>query len=300
MINYKRIVAALALLFCAFAVPTRSWASSATQPAAEQGTLKAAPLRVMIYDDGGAPDRSFEFVQHCLNLISPQDYSIKRIKGEDIRDGILDSADVAVFPGGNGSGQAKSLQEAGRQKVRNFVKNGGGYLGICGGSYLATSYYPWSLNIVNAAVVDRKHWARGRATLRLDFTPLGKQVLGVPTDSVQCLYHQGPLLAPDSKPDLPAYEPLATFGTEVAENNAPKGVMIGTNAMVRTVFGKGRVILISPHPEQTEGLDYIIRAAVKWISEPEAVANPLTGEQTNAKAVLKTAPPAATQSAMAR
>ena len=238
MTKNKRTVVLLALLIWAFAVPMRSWASPTTEPSADTGTHNAAPLRVMIYDDGGAPDRSFEFVQHCLSLVSPKDYSIKRVKGEDIRDGILDSADVAVFPGGSGSGQAKSLQQDGREKVREFVKKGGGYMGICGGSYLATSYYPWSLNIVNAAVVDRKHWARGRATLRLDFTPLGKQVLGVPTDSVQCLYHQGPLLAPDTKPDLPAYEPLATFGTEVAENGAPKGVMIGTNAMVRTVLWK--------------------------------------------------------------
>jgi hypothetical protein len=298
MFDNNHILVSLSVLLWAFAVPLRSWASPTTEPAVE--TAARSPLRVMIYDDGGAPDRSFEFVDKNLKMGNPNDYAIRRIKGEDIRSGVLDTADVVVFPGGSGSAQAKSLQEAGREKVREFVKNGGGYMGICGGSYLATSYYPWSLNIVNAVVVDRKHWARGRATLRLDFTPLGKQVLGVPTDSVQCLYHQGPLLGPDTKPDLPAYEPLASFGTEVADNGAPKGVMIGTNAIVRTVFGKGHVILISPHPEQTEGLDYIIRAAVKWISQPSAVANPLTGDESNAKAALAPPMPPTTQSAMAK
>jgi glutamine amidotransferase-like uncharacterized protein len=294
----KLVLIAACVLASMFILCARSWASPTTAPAAavvDAAESNSKPLRVVIYDDGGAPDRSFEFVDKNLKMGNPKDYSIRKIKGEDVRSGILDSADVVVFPGGSGSAQAKSLEPTGREKVREFVKNGGGYMGICGGSYLATSYYPWSLNIVNAAVVDRKHWARGRATLRLDFTPLGKQVLGVPTDSVQCLYHQGPLLAPDTKTDLPAYEPLSTFGTEVAENGAPKGVMIGTNAMVRAVFGKGHVILISPHPEQTDGLDYIIRDAVKWISEPESVANPLTGETTNEKAAAKAAA-AATQS----
>ena len=178
-----KLIATALCFIAAVVVPAlrSSWASPTTVPT-NAVTAPAVPLRVVIYDDGGAPDRSFEFVQHCLGLVRPQDYSITRIKGQDVREGILDSADVVVFPGGSGSGQAKSLQEAGRQKVREFVKNGGGYLGICGGSYLATSDYSWSLNIVNAAVVDRKHWARGRATLRLDFTPLGKQTLGVPTN----------------------------------------------------------------------------------------------------------------------
>jgi putative intracellular protease/amidase len=276
--------------------------SEGSQPPSpvDGATVTHGPLRVMIFDDGGAPDRSAEFVEHCLKIVKPEEYSIRRINGDDVRGGALAIADVAVFPGGSGSGQAKSLQAEGRQKVREFVKNGGGYLGICGGSYLATSDYSWSLNMVNAVVVDRKHWARGRATLRLDFTPLGKQLLGVPTDSVDCLYHQGPLLSPDAKKDLPAYEPLATFGTEVADNGAPRGVMIGTDAMVRTIFGKGHVILISPHPEQTNGLDYIVRAAVKWISHPEIVANPLTGDTTNANGSLSSPISPATQSASAR
>ena len=94
--------------------------------------------------------------------------------------------------------------------------------------------------------------ARGRAVLRLDFNPVGKELLDVPGDSVQCTYHQGPLLAPDKKADLPAYEPLATFGTEVADKGAPKGVMIGTNAMVRAIFGKGHIVLISPHPRSDQ------------------------------------------------
>jgi putative intracellular protease/amidase len=290
---HKFVSTAVALIVLYFVPAGRADAAPSTRPSDAPASGK--PLRVMILLDTGASEKGWNFVTHCLNLSHPEQYSIRNVTGEDIRGGVLNDADVAIFPGGSGSVQAKSLEEDGREKVRAFVKNGGGYLGICGGAYLATSDYPWSLNIVNAAVVDKKHWARGRATLQLDFTELGRSTLDVPSDSVQCLYHQGPLLTPDHKHDLPPYEPLATFATEVADNGAPKGVMVGTNAMVRAVCGKGRVILISPHPEQTDGLDYIIRSAVSWISHPEPTANPLTGDKTDAKATKLAAATPTTQ-----
>ena len=84
-----------------------------------------------------------------------------------------------------------------------------------------------------------------------------------------CIYHQGPLLGPWTRPDLPAYRPLATFGSEVTEH-APKGVMIGTDAIVQTDFGRGHVILISPHPERSPGLDGFIRQSVDWVGQGPA------------------------------
>ena len=238
-------------------------------------------IRVAIFTDGGAPDvdrpgkvpSGPTNVTHCLQMLHPGRYQITRVKGEDIRNGILDGFDVAVFPGGSGSGQAKSLEPAGRAKVREFVGRGGGYLGICGGAYLGTSCYPWSLNIVNAKVIDREHWNRGDPTpVTLELTPLGQQRLDPPKPEVTCIYHQGPLLGPDDKPGLPAYQALATFGSEVTQRG-PKGVMIGTTAIAQTVFGKGHVILISPHPEKSDGLDGFIRQAVDWVGQgPAAVS----------------------------
>ena len=49
---------------------------------------------------------------------------------------------------------------------------------------------------------------------------------------------------------------------------APSGVMIGTTAMARAMYGQGHVLLISPHPERSEGLDGVIRAAIAWITPP--------------------------------
>jgi hypothetical protein len=284
--------------FLSLQIAQHAQASPTTRP--DQAPAQVRALHVVLYDDTGAAHDSIESIENSLKAQTPGDYSIRRTSGQAIRNGVLDWADVAIFPGGSGHAQAKSLDPAGREKIRQFVERGGGYLGIDGGAYLATTYYPWSLNIINATIVDRAHWARGQAQLRLDLNTAGKQLLASQADSLFCDYNEGPLLGPDNKPDLPAYQPLATFGTEVAENGAPAGVMIGTHAMIRAVFGHGRVLLISPHPEQTDGLGFIVRAAVKWISQPEITANPLTGDTTNAQAALR--PPLApiTQSASSK
>ena len=240
---------------------------------AAAGPATRPVLRVAIYTDGGAPDGPRggpNNVIHCLQLLHGERYAVQKVTGDDVRRGALDRFDVAVFPGGSGSGQAKSLQAAGRTKVREFVRGGGGYLGICGGAYLGTSMYPWSLNIVNADVIDREHWARGDpAPVKLELTALGRDRLGAAAAEVTCIYHQGPLLGPGARADLPAYVPLATFGTEVTQRG-PRGVMIGTTAVAQSVFGRGHVILISPHPERSEGLDGFIRGSIDWLGQGPA------------------------------
>jgi len=224
-------------------------------------------IQVAIYEDAGSPEISTVAAENALK-ISPS-FHCKRVTAQDIRDGALAGMDVFLQPGGSGSAQAKKLQETGRENIRSFVKAGGGYVGICAGSYLATSYYKWSLHILNADVVDHEHWARGFGTVQLKFSPLGQAMLDQSKDTIDCAYHQGPLLAPGHDKDLPPYEPIATFATEIAKNGAPKGVMIGTTAMARGIFGKGHVIAISPHPEKTDGLDNIVRRAVEWSATGE-------------------------------
>jgi len=57
---------------------------------------------------------------------------------------------------------------------------------------------------------------------------------------------------------------VAKFNSEVALKGAPHGVMVGTTALASGVYGKGRVFVISPHPEQTEGQEGIVRGALVW------------------------------------
>lgn len=191
-------------------------------------------------------------------------FEITVLSAEDIRASKLDDCQVLLVPGGSGSKQAKKLAEAGREKIRSFVAKGGGYVGICAGSYLASNDYPWSIGLINAKAVDKKHWARGKGDVILAFPPIGKEALGATADTLVVNYRQGPLFAPGESKELPAYETLATFTTEICENGATPGAMIGTTAIARAPFGQGRVICYGPHPERPGGPNGLILHGVRW------------------------------------
>ena len=238
------------------------------EPAANSDS--APPLRVAIYDDVGGGGVGPTNCERCL----PQGagFATRRISAEEIRDGALERFDVLIVPGGSGSKQAGELQTEGRDAIRRFVDGGGGYVGICAGAYLATVDYSWSLNLLDAKVLDRKHWARGTGDVEIRLSPAAQQLLGDRRERVTVFYGQGPLLAPAANDAVPDFESLATYETEIAKNGAPVGVMKGTVAAARGTFGKGRVFCYSPHPEKTAGLDRFLEQAVRWTGASDAGA----------------------------
>ncbi|MFM7207047.1 MAG: BPL-N domain-containing protein [Planctomycetaceae bacterium] len=221
-------------------------------------------VRVAICDDAEQVSKG---PRNLLRILSTEaGFESRRITSAEIRQGVLDGFDVLIMPGGSGSKQAERLQESGREAVRDFVRAGGGYVGICAGSYLASSHYEWSLGLINARVWDRAHWDRGGGEVCLRMTDPGAELLGS-SGTVPVHYNQGPLLVPDDEAHLPGYQVLASFETEVATKGAQPGSMAGTHAIVRSLYGAGRVICYSPHPEVTGGPNDLIASGVRWAGE---------------------------------
>lgn len=220
-------------------------------------------LDVALYHGAGA-SKGVSILEKALNKY--KDLKIQLVTAEDIANGCLKNFDVVIHPGGSGGGQGKALGEKGREEERKFVRNGGGFVGICAGAYLATCDYEWSLNILDAKVVDKKHWARGFGPVEVDITKEGKKILGVMADKEIIYYHQGPLLAPAENPAIDDYKILGTFAGEIARNGAPEGVMKGTTAIAAASFQKGRVLCFSPHPERTDELVHQVYRAIFWAS----------------------------------
>ena len=228
------------------------------------------PIRVAVFDgDGAGP--STEQILTSLKDAKGRKVVITRITPKQIQEGGLAKVDVLIQPGGSGGKQGRALEESGRKAVRDFVRGGGGYLGVCGGAYLATNDYDWSLDLIDAKVVDRRHWARGKGTVKLQLSPAGTKFFGQESDELTIYYAQGPLFGRQEwdAPDVPDYESLAVFATEIAKNGAPQGVMARTSAAVRCEYGSGRVFCYSPHPELTEGLGHLIPLAVRWVAKKE-------------------------------
>jgi len=223
-----------------------------------------APIRVAVYDDKGSPRTAGDF-QHVFGG-DPTHFALTNVTAEQIRSGVLKDFDVIVQGGGGSRAQAAQLGKEGREAIRSFVHDGGGYLGICAGAYLASADKDYQLKLINTRVVDREHWARGRGDVELGFTAQGQREIGEKEAKPIVMYHQGPLLAPADDKDLPAYTVVAQFNSEVALKGAPHGVMVGTTALASSTFGKGRVFVISPHPEQTPGHEDMVRGAVEWVA----------------------------------
>lgn len=230
-------------------------------------SLAKKPIRVAIYADSGASKQGSPLVQKALP--AAEGFEIKTITAKEIRDGALDKVDVLIHPGGSGSAQGKALGEEGRKRVKQFVSNGGGYIGICAGAYLASAEYPWSLGLLDAEVIDNEHWARGNGDVDLKLSMAGRLALECDEKRCSIRYAQGPLLGPAGKNDINDYELLASFDSEIAEKGAPTGVMIGTAAIARGTFGKGRVECFSPHPEKTPGCEKFLQSAVRWVAHKD-------------------------------
>lgn len=225
--------------------------------AADQGgqPVPAKPtIRVAVFVDDGVSSTT----QLLQVLASDNRFVSTKVNASDIRAGKLSDYSVLIHPGGSGSKQGKALGEEGRAQVRQFVKAGGGFVGICAGAYLAAGQREWSLNILDSKVVDREHWNRGTGNVTLALPEIGKESFRLESHSIQVYYHQGPLLAPGDDPDVPDFQTLATFDSEIAKNGAPTGVMKGTTAIALGEYGSGKVICFSPHPEKTPGYESLL------------------------------------------
>src|SRR4051812_11240066 len=105
--------------------------------AAASGLL-AAPksIRIAIFSDAGVTKAGLKQVEHCLP--ESKGFEVKTINAEQIRDGALKDIDVLIHPGGSASKQGETLGAKGRETVKKFVADGGGFIGICAGAYLAS------------------------------------------------------------------------------------------------------------------------------------------------------------------
>ena len=217
---------------------------------------------VAVFQDAGVGGTGPEKIRQRLEAMEGR-FQTRIVGGAEIRNGSLDDFDAVVFPGGSGSKQAAALKESGREEVRDFVSDGGAYVGVCAGCYLACENFSWGLKILDAKTLSSK-WARGRATLDLEFSNEATAELKLDSKKAKVLYVNGPVMGPANSELIPDFETVATFKTETAKNGSPEGIQIDSPAILRGIYGKGRVVGISPHPEQTDGLRDLLPGLLEW------------------------------------
>lgn len=177
-----------------------------------------------------------------------------------------------VFPGGSGNGQAKAIGAAGIEAVRNHVRGGGGYIGTCGGAFLGLSHIRfYGDGPAGNGPVTQEPWDRGHGVVQIEFTAQGRSELLLEASTfggnVSIMYWQGPIV---KDKDLPTnVTRLGYFRTEIHTGHpgSTTGEMVNTPAITSIDdFGKGRVVLNSPHPELAPHLPAIYAGELHWIA----------------------------------
>lgn len=191
-----------------------------------------------------------------VNMFKWMNASVTLVYPDDIKNGRLINFDLLVMPGGNADPYNHYLGADGASKIRDFVGNGGAYVGICAGGYYACDYIIWE---------------GIRYEYNLDLFPgygVGPlESIPYPTynmTKIEIVNRAHPITA-----HLQEYEWILYYGG--AEYFAYEGANVtvlgkytvnGKNsAIVAFEYGLGRVFLIGPHPEIEED---DLRDGVTW------------------------------------
>ncbi|MFW9961334.1 MAG: BPL-N domain-containing protein [Candidatus Thorarchaeota archaeon] len=169
------------------------------------------------------------------NMFLWMNATTRYVVGSDIRNGTLNTCDILVFPGGSAVSYRNDLEPEGLDIVRDFVRNGGSYFGICGGSLFATNailglFDGTYSNPVNGTGIflTQMYVNRNSSELNMSSEP----------SSYQVMYWNSAFFYGDG---MTTAIPIANY----SNNNRP--------GMIAFRYGEGTVFLSSPHPEYEEG-----------------------------------------------
>ena len=229
-------------------------ASSASAKAAE---VAASKVKVGLFLDKGCfGNGTLMWARLLAN--SPQ-LELTLLDGQDVRYGKLSEVQLLVCPGGGGSRQIDSMGPIGFERVKKFVDDGGGYLGVCAGSYNAMNR-PNRFAFLPYDYVDD---ANGRlADLLVEVTDAGSKLLGLKAGRRIVCYDGGNVMRPTEPTGKGDSQILITFKSCVSEHGRAPYNFMDTPAVVFGQYGKGKVVACSFHPELYESTHCIAMGCI--------------------------------------
>lgn len=197
-------------------------------------TTASKTYNVAVYrGEAGCPGCSEMVVKSLVGTGLPLDISYVGEKEKlKLNDQTLKKFDIYIQPGGGQdiSGSYGTIGDKGAEAIRQFVKSGKGFIGICMGAYLADKDWIGLINAPLESEVERP------GSLAFDE---GDYTLQVTWNNKQepFYYQDGPYL--NNTTSSNGFQAIAYYGN-------------GDIAIARYKYGKGNVILSGPHPEADE------------------------------------------------
>ncbi|MBR1469411.1 MAG: biofilm PGA synthesis protein PgaB [Prevotella sp.] len=222
-------------------------------------------IRVGVFNgNGGAQTCVWEAFAACS---LDGDMVVRYVTTADIAAGALDSLDVIVVPGGGGTRQYQNLGQENLRRIKEFVRQGGGAVGICAGAYLFSNTPEYSCLAINGAqAIDIEHDNRGHGIVGFSLTDEGKKVFGeyANLDTLFCMYYEGPVFVAAPNDSIKFVE-FATMLSDVhEEGGAPSNMTNNRPFFIGNRYGKGKVFSSIAHPESTAGKMWMIARMVRW------------------------------------
>jgi len=229
-------------------------------------------IKIGVYAGSGANASSVKAIENSLS--SFPEICVERVQERDVLQGGMRDCQALIVPEGCAEDICHALGKDGCRNIEKFVAGGGGYMGIGGGASLAT--LGWNedmkdIQLINADIASASQnqaAENSNASERIKCIALLKG--GSSRESFDIVFSHGPVFLRGANAYLPEYISLAQFEKEGRGDPAD-----ARDAIIAAPFGLGRVILFSPLPEQTPGLETMLAQAVRWsagMSEPHTKA----------------------------
>jgi glutamine amidotransferase-like uncharacterized protein len=267
-LRLRIVIIAVALLICPETAPATTTTLSKTD-----GVTTPPKIRVALLNDVNCTDeRSREGIWYVIK--TADDFAAVKVSTATLSSpDLAKNFDVVILPGGTGGGQGRALGVAGCRNVSQFVENGGALIAICAGGYLIGQGWnaeTSSIVLLNLDTHDDKNWARGEQYIDVEKLPSDAKLQ--PTKHIMW-FQNGPLFKHEEL-GRADYTPLVRYVTDLAKPGAPKGQMIGRDAVIAGPYGTGRVVGFGPHPELSPSVRHWLANSIRWAAKRRGNATP--------------------------
>ncbi|AFC72432.1 MULTISPECIES: BPL-N domain-containing protein [spotted fever group] len=122
-------------------------------------------MKIKIYNDLGVSKESIKHCVHTLRLYAPK-YNVDYITAQEIIDEKwVQNTLLLILLGGRDLYYVQKLQGTGNANIKNYIKNGGNFLGICAGSYYSGNYVEFAKG-TNIEVISKRELKIFNGTVR--------------------------------------------------------------------------------------------------------------------------------------
>jgi glutamine amidotransferase-like uncharacterized protein len=192
-----------------------------------------------------------ESVRAAEKMFEWMGYSVGLVQANLIKSEGLHNFSILCIPGGDMYRYTEELSSDGIERIKSFISNGGGYIGICGGAYFAGEKIIWqdnqlpmnSLGLFQGTCkgpIDEIAPYPGYDMCKINVVDSSHFITKSSADSAWMLYYWGPMFVFEDNDNI---------------HILGKYDIGGGPMMLCFEYGNGRVFIIGTHPEIEEDSD---------------------------------------------